>query len=50
MAELLTKASRSSEANGRELKNLKVAYEAACESIVLLENNGVLPLKSKKVA
>lgn len=50
MAELLTKASRSSEANGRELKNLKVAYEAACESIVLLENNGVLPFKSKKVA
>lgn len=50
MAELLTKASRSSEANGRELKNLKVAYEAACESIVLLENDGVLPLKSKKVA
>ena len=50
MAELLTKASRSGEANGRELKNLKVAYEAACESIVLLENNGVLPLKSKKVA
>ncbi len=47
---LLTKASFSSEANEREKKNLKIAYEAACESIVLLENDGALPLVSKKVA
>ncbi|BAX81052.1 glycoside hydrolase family 3 N-terminal domain-containing protein [Labilibaculum antarcticum] len=32
--------------------NRKMAYESACQSIVLLKNNGVLPLKSnvKKIA
>lgn len=48
--ELLTKASYSSEVSEREKRNLDVAYRAACESIVLLKNDGVLPLQTKKVA
>ena len=48
--ELLTKASYSNIANARERKNLKIEYDAACESIVLLENDGVLPFECKKVA
>lgn len=47
---LLTKASCSDEINQREKDNLQLSYEAACESIVLLENDGALPLKTKKVA
>jgi len=47
---LLTKASYSPEVSEREKRNLEVAYHAATESIVLLKNNGVLPLKTKKVA
>lgn len=47
---LLTKASYSPEVSDREKKNLEVAYRAACESIVLLKNDGVLPLQTKKVA
>lgn len=50
MEKLLTKASYSSEANAREKRNLQIAYKAACESIVLLENNGTLPIQGKKVA
>ena len=46
---LLTKASYSPEVSEREKRNLEVAYHAATESIVLLKNNGVLPLKTKKV-
>ena len=47
---LITKASYSDEVNARERKNLQVAYEAACESMVLLKNENVLPFTSKKVA
>ena len=48
--ELLTKASYSGEVTQREKDNLKIAYEAACEAMVLLKNDGTLPLKTKKVA
>lgn len=33
-----------------EKANLKIAYEAAKEGIVLLENNGILPIKAGKTA
>lgn len=48
--ELLTKASFSNEVSSREKKNQEVAYKAACEGIVLLENHDVLPLQTKKIA
>ena len=48
--ELLTKASYEYDPNQRELDNLKLAYEAACESIVLLKNDGALPFPHKRVA
>ena len=48
--ELLTKASRSGEMNQREKDNLQIAYEAACEAMVLLKNDGALPLQTKKIA
>jgi len=47
---LLTKAVYTDAVNDRERRNLDLAYEAACESIVLLENSGVLPLQTKKIA
>ncbi len=47
---VLTKASYSAKMNQREKKNLRLAYRAACESIVLLENDGVLPLQTRKIA
>ena len=45
-----TKASFDGTPNQRELDNRKIAYEAACEGMVLLKNDGTLPLKTKKVA
>ena len=48
--ELLTKARWSDEVNQREKDNLQVAYRAACESIVMLKNDGALPFATKKVA
>ena len=47
---LLTKASWSDEVTDREKANLQVAYRAACEAIVMLKNDGVLPFAGKKVA
>ncbi|MCR5229697.1 MAG: glycoside hydrolase family 3 C-terminal domain-containing protein [Solobacterium sp.] len=41
---ITTKASVSSAVSDREKKNRQLAREAASEGIVLLENNGVLPL------
>jgi len=46
----LTKASYSPDVTARERENLKVAYQAACEGMVLLKNDGTLPFKTKKVA
>ena len=48
--ELLTKASYDGNPKQRELDNLKIAYDAACESIVLLKNDGALPFSHKTVA
>ncbi len=45
-----TKASFSSEENQREQANRALAYRAACESAVLLKNEGVLPFKGKRIA
>ena len=34
----------------REKDNLRIAYRAACESIVLLKNDGRQPFATRKVA
>lgn len=45
-----TRASASDAVNERERRNLALAYEAACESIVLLKNEGVLPFSGPRIA
>ena len=47
---ILTKASYSNIESTREKTNAEIAYNAAVEGIVLLENKGVLPLTTKKLA
>ena len=37
-----TKASLTPDVNQREKDNLRIAYEAACEGMVLLKNDGAL--------
>lgn len=45
-----TKASFTPDVNQREKDNLQIAYQAACEGMVLLKNDGALPFKTKKIA
>ncbi|MBQ8996010.1 MAG: hypothetical protein IJ091_09355, partial [Oscillospiraceae bacterium] len=48
--ELRTKARYTDEVTELEKKNQDLSYQMACEGIVLLENDGLLPIKAGKVA
>ena len=48
--EFLTRAHLSSDMTELELANQRIAYEAACEGMVLLKNDGALPFTTKRVA
>lgn len=50
MAKQYIRHNFSNAVSEREIKHNEIAYRAAAEGIVLLENNGCLPLKEKKVA
>ena len=50
MAKTITKAATTAAVQPHEEAHKALAYRAAAESIVLLENDGVLPLKPGKVA
>ena len=48
--EFLTRAHLSSDMTELEYANQRIAYEAACEGMVLLKNDGALPFTTKRVA